>query len=102
MSTIEPTRETVKVRERLSDVQRRLRRTRANARVLAEQVRYLGDVAEEAETRKLVAGTPLADREWQEAKRDFERHARLLEETRGEIDEYEAERDRLLDRLLEH
>lgn len=100
-SVTSSTRDAAKVRERLADVQDRLRRARANARVLDEQVLYLRDVADEAETRKLVAQTPLADREWREAKRDFERHARLLEEARAEIEEFVLERDRLLDRLIE-
>lgn len=94
-------RDAEKVRERLTDVQERLRRARANLRVLEEQVAYLGELADEAETRKLVSGTPLADRDWQRARTDHERHARLRDETRDEIDELELERDRLLDRLLE-
>lgn len=51
--------------------------------------------------RRLVAQTPLADREWREARTDHERHARLLEETLAEVAELAAERDRLLDRLLD-
>ncbi len=94
-------RETTKIRERLARVQDTLRRVRANHRVLQEQVDHLRDVADEAETRKLVAQTPLADREWREAKTDLERHAALLEEERLEIETLIAERDRLLDRLLE-
>lgn len=82
-------------------MQDRLRRARANVRVLEEQVAYLGEVADEAETRRIVAQTPLADREWQQAKTDHERHAALLGEGRAEIEELLRERDRLLDRLLE-
>lgn len=82
-------------------VQERLRRARASVRVLEEQVLYLEGVADEAETRKIVAQTPLADREWREAKTDHERHRRLLHEGRAEIDELQGELDRLLDRLLE-
>ncbi len=82
-------------------MQERLRRARANLRVLEEQVAYLAELADDAETRKLVSGTPLADREWQRAKTDHDRHARLRDETRTEIDELEQERDRLLDRLVE-
>lgn len=79
----------------------RLRRARANERVLAEQVAYLREVADEAETRKLVAQTPLADRAWRAARDDLQRHARLLGEARAEVEELALERDRLLDRLLE-
>jgi hypothetical protein len=92
----------VKVRERLVHLQDRLRRTRANLRVLEEQVAYLEQVADDAETRKLVAQTPLADREWREARTDHERHVRLRDEARRELDALAEERDRLLDRLLEN
>ena len=78
-----------------------MRKVRANERALAEQVAYLRGVADDAETRKLVAETPLADREWRDARTDFERHAALLDEARERIDALEAERDRLLDRLLD-
>ncbi|MGH3443512.1 MAG: hypothetical protein ACRDUY_16005 [Nitriliruptorales bacterium] len=94
-------REATKVRERLTDVQERFRRARANLRILEEQVAYLGEVADEADTRRLVAETPLADREWRAAKSDHERHNRAREETLAEIEELDRERDRLLDRLLE-
>ncbi len=90
-----------KVEERLANVHERLRRARANERVLGEQVAYLREVVDEAETRKLVAQTPLADRAWRAAHTDLERHARLLGEARAEVDELARERDRLLDRLLE-
>lgn len=94
-------REATKVRERLTRVQEELRRARANVRVLTEQVEHLQDVADTAETRRLVAETPVADREWRLAERDRDNHRRLLAEARDEIDALEAERDRLLDRLLE-
>jgi hypothetical protein len=69
--------------------------------VLVEQVTYLDEVAADAETRKLVAQTPLADREWRDARTDLDRHTALLDETRREAAELLAEQDRLLDRLFE-
>ena len=90
-----------KVHGRLNEVQDRLRRARAEQRVLEEQVAYLAEVEGDAETRKLVAQTPLADREWREAKTDLDRHARSLEDKRAEVTALERERDRLLDQLLE-
>jgi hypothetical protein len=89
------------VRERLVRVQEQLRLTRANERVLVEQVTYLDEVASDAETRKLVAETPLADREWREARTDLDRHTALLDEARREVTDLLTERDRLLDRLSE-
>jgi hypothetical protein len=91
----------VRIRERLMHVQERLRRTRATLRVLEEQVAYLGEIADDAETRRLVAQTPLADREWRDATTDHERHVQLRDEARTTLDELERERDQLLDRLFE-
>lgn len=90
-----------RIRERLGRVQERLRRVRGEERVLAEQVSYLADVADDAETRKLVAQTPLADREWREARTNLDRHAAQLDEARRTLAELEEERDQLLDGLLE-
>jgi chromosome segregation ATPase len=95
------TRESKRVRERLIRVQEQIRLTRANERVLAEQVDYLHEIASDAETRGLVAETPLADREWREARTDLNRHTALLDEARREVADLLAERDRLLDRLSE-
>jgi hypothetical protein len=95
------TRESNRVRERLLRVQEQLRLTRANERILVEQVSYLQEVASDAETRGLVAETPLADREWREARTDLNRHTALLDEARREVEDLLAERDRLLDRLSE-
>ena len=95
------TREATRIQERLNRVQERLRRVRAEARVLAEQVAYLAEVADDAETRKLVAQTPLADREWQEARANLDRHAAQLDEARRDAEALAGERDDLLDQLLD-
>ncbi|MFA9428892.1 hypothetical protein [Egicoccus sp. AB-alg2] len=89
------------MRERLARIQDDLKRVRATERVLAEQVAYLSEVAADAETRKLVAQTPLADREWREARTDLDRHAGLLDEARTEVQALIDQRDALLDRLFE-
>ncbi len=88
------------MRERLTRIQDELRRVRATERVLADQVAYLDEAADQAETRKLVAQTPLADREWREARTDRDRHRSLLDESRQQIRDLLTEQDRLLDRLL--
>lgn len=89
------------MRERLARIQDDLRRIRATERVLAEQVAYLDEVAADAETRKLVAQTPLADREWREARTDLDRHSALLDDARREVADLLTRRDDLLDRLFE-
>jgi hypothetical protein len=90
-----------RVQERLVRTQEQLKRVRASQRVLAEQVAYLDEVAADAETRKLVAETPLADREWRDARRDLDRHRTLLEDAQREADGLIEQRDRLLERLHE-
>ena len=69
--------------------------------MLVEQVAYLAGVADDAETRRLVAETPLADREWQEATTNLDRHEQALQATRERAARLEAERDALLDELIE-
>lgn len=73
----------------------------ATKRELEEQVSFLTGVADDAETRRLVAETPLAEREWRQAKTDLERHRVLLRESRTELEQLAAQRDQLLDRLLD-
>lgn len=70
-------------------------------RVLTEQVAHLAEVADEAETRAVVAETPLADREYRLAAVDRDNHAKLLAEARDEVVRLERTRDELLDRLLD-
>ncbi len=98
---IAATRQVARIRERLGRTQDEMKRVRASERVLAEQVAHLNDVADDAETRHLVAQTPLADREWQAARTDRDRHAALLAEARQHLADLQEEQDRLLDRLLD-
>lgn len=69
--------------------------------MLVEQVAYLAGVTDDAETRRLVAETPLADREWQEAATNLDRHEQALHQVRERTARLEAERDALLDELIE-
>jgi chromosome segregation ATPase len=100
-TTTGSTRNADRVHERLARTQEQLKRVRATQRVLAEQVAYLDEVAAGAETRKLVAETPIADREWRDARRDRDRHRNLLEDAEREAQSLIAQRDRLLERLHE-
>lgn len=94
-------RQAARIREQLARIQDDLRQVRANERVLAEQVQFLSEVADDAETRHLVAQTPLADREWRAARTDRDRHARLLAEARQKAASLLDDQDRLLERLFE-
>jgi hypothetical protein len=90
-----------RLRERLARIQGELKRVRSEERVLVEQVAFLAGVTDDAETRRLVAETPLADREWQEAATNLDRHEQALREARERAARLEADRDALLDELIE-
>src|ERR1700737_4563887 len=82
----------VRIREQLDELAAKLAR---------EQVAFQSGVADDAQVRMVVSGTPLADREFREARDDLERLKRHEEKTRGTIAELSEERDRLLERLFE-
>lgn len=90
-----------RIRSRLAQLADELERARQAEHVLADQVEHLTEVADDAETRKLTAETPLAERAWREARTDLDRHAGSLEDTRRLIADLRAEQDALLDQLVE-
>lgn len=94
-------RDAARLHERLTKVQAEYKRVTATQRELEEQVVFLTGVADDAETRRLVAETPIADREWRAAKQDLERHRKLLHEAQDKAMELAETRDELLDRLLQ-
>src|SRR5207245_2135435 len=78
-----------------------LARAQQELAVAREQVAFQSGVADEAQVRMVVSGTPLADREFREARDDLERLKRHEQKTTETIDELSEERDRLLERLFE-
>jgi seryl-tRNA synthetase len=89
------------VQRRLTEARDELTRLREALRILDEQVAFQQGVADEAETRAVVAQTPLADRERREAQDDLRRIQRQRAEIAEAIAELAEEQDRLLDRLLD-
>lgn len=87
------------VRKRLAEARDEVRRLRETLRVLDEQLAYQQGVADDATTRAMVAGTPLADRERRDAAEDLRRLRRQRDETAARIEELTTEQDALLDRL---
>lgn len=89
-----------KTERRLFDVNARLERARNELAVAEEQLAVVEDMAEEAHVRSLVSETPLADREWCEAKRHADAMRRALETTRIRVAELERAQDDLIERLV--
>lgn len=84
---------------RIRELQVRVRDARAELVVLVEQIDVLSEQAEELRVRRLVAETPLAEREYVDAARHLELAERAASDLRDEIDRCVAERDRCLRQL---
>ena len=89
------------VKKRLEELGTEMSRLREMLRILDEQVAYIAEQAEDAETRAIVASTPLADRERRETAQDLRRVRRQRDETASRLQEMNREQDRLLERLLD-
>ena len=85
---------------RLSDAHERLVRARSELAILDEQLIVVNDIADDTRLRALVAETPVASKEHDEASR----HATVMLQTRSalvdQIAELERRQDELLDRLV--
>jgi hypothetical protein len=88
------------VERRLSDVHERLVRARADLSVLDEQLVVVNEIADDTRMRALVAETPVASKEHDEASRQ----AAIMVQTRttliDRIAELERRQNELLDRLV--
>ncbi len=88
------------VERRLSDAHEQLVRARAELSILEEQLIVVNEIADETRLRALVAETPVAAKEHDEASR----HASVMLQTResliAKIEELEHRQDELLDRLV--
>jgi hypothetical protein len=91
----------VKVHERLAVLTNEIAEAQTNLRILDEQLAYVEQVAEDARIRALVSETPLADREYREAREDLERMRRSHAEAADQVRSLREEQDRLLERLLD-
>jgi hypothetical protein len=90
----------MQIQKNLSDLGERLSKAKEDLRIVEEQLLYQMDVLEDAKTRMLVSETPIADREFQIARADYERLEKERARVAGEIVELQQEQDRLLDRML--
>jgi hypothetical protein len=88
------------IERRLSDAHDRLVRARAELAVLEEQLLVVNEIADDTRIRALVAETPVAAKEHDEASR----HASVMLQTRDslitKITELEQRQDELIDRLV--
>ncbi len=85
---------------RLSQVASRLRALRDELAMIDEQLRHLVDDADDLALRALVAETPGASFESNDARKHVEAMIRHREHVVAEIAELEQRQDELLDRLI--
>ncbi len=90
----------MRIHKSLNATSERLSKAREELRIVEEQIFFQMDVTEEAKGRMLVAETPLAERDYQQARADYERMLKERDRVAGEIAQLEREQDRLLDQML--
>lgn len=83
----------------MRDVSDRLRALRDDLRVTEEQLVQLSDEADDARLRALVSETPVAEKEYRQARRHADRLRRHRDEVAAKVERLEADQDALLDRL---
>jgi hypothetical protein len=88
------------VETRLVEVHARLVRARQELAVAEEQLDVFLETAEETRIRSLVSETPLADRDWQDARRHAEAMTRARDTARARVGELEGAQDALLAKLV--
>ena len=88
------------VERRLKDAHQRLARARIELAVLDEQFAVVSDIADDTRLKALVAETPIASREHDEASRHAAAKGRTREALRASITELEQRQNELLDRLV--
>ncbi len=90
---------TARIERQLRDVSGRLRATREEMGIAAEQLAVLTEQAEEARVRSLVSETPLAEQEYRENQRHVDVMARHYGDLVAQSARLEREQTELLDRL---
>ena len=89
------------VEKRLSQSAERLKRLRAELKVVDEQLLFFREAADDARLRALVSETPIADKEHREAQKHAEAMNRRRAEIVASIGELERSQNELLDRLVD-
>lgn len=89
------------IRRRLSSIAEEMARARTELAILREQLAFHQGVLEERRIDKLVAETPLADRDYRIAAQDRDRVERLVGELERSLEAMAREQDRLLEELFD-
>ena len=88
------------IERKLRDNGDELKRVREELRISHEQVQFLDAEAEEARIRAMVAETPVAEQELQEAARHADTMRRHHSELEARLGTLETRQDELLDEMM--
>jgi hypothetical protein len=88
------------VQRRLTDVHQRLVKARQELAVVEEQLLVFDETADDARIRSLVAETPLANHDWNEARRHADAMRRGRDDAQARVAELERAQDELLAKLV--
>jgi len=88
------------VRRRLTDVHQRLVKARQDLAIVEEQLLVFDETADDARIRSLVSETPLANHDWNEARRHADAMRRGRDDLRARVGELERAQDELLSKLV--
>lgn len=88
------------VQRRLIEVHERLVKARQELAIVEEQLSVFDETADDARTRALVSETPLANHDWNEARRHLEAMERGRDAARSRVAELERSQDDLLAQLV--
>lgn len=88
------------VQRRLTDVHQRLVKARQELAVVEEQLLVFDETADDARIRSLVSETPLANHDWNEARRHADAMRRGRDDARARVAELERAQDELLAKLV--
>jgi hypothetical protein len=88
------------VQRRLTEVHERLVRARQELAIAEEQLAVFDDTADDARIRSLVSETPLANHDWNEARRHADAYRRGCDLARAQVAELERAQNELLAKLV--
>jgi len=88
------------VQRRLIEVHQRLVRAREELSHVEEQLAVFAETADDARIRSLVSETPLANKEWSEARRHADAWTRSRDEQLARVNELERAQSELAEKLV--
>jgi uncharacterized coiled-coil DUF342 family protein len=88
------------LRRRLTDVHQRLVKARQELAIIEEQLSVFDETADDARIRSLVSETPLANHDWNEARRHADAMRRGRDAVLARVGELERAQDELLSKLV--